>query len=69
MYCAYPRKINSPKMFLKGIFYWVQPFVDGWSKLKFVEGFSNKIMAYPIIVAIQYRWRKGVIDTKRMKKQ
>lgn len=64
MYCAYPRKMDSPKMFLKGVFYWIQPFVDGWSKLKHVPGFFNKIVAYPIIVSIQYRWRIGVLDQK-----
>ncbi|WP_288955303.1 glycosyltransferase [uncultured Polaribacter sp.] len=64
MYCAYPRKIDSTKMFLKGIYYWVQPFFDGASKLKYIDGFFNQLKAYPIIIAIQYRWRKGVLDQK-----
>ena len=68
MYCAYPRKIDSPKMFVKSIFYWVQPFFDGYSKLKYIPGFVNKIIAYPIIVAIQYSWRKGVIDQIKISK-
>ena len=65
MYCAYPRKIDSPKMFLKAIFYWVQPFFDGYSKLKYIPGLISKIVAYPIIVAIQYRWRVGVIHQRK----
>lgn len=68
MYCAYPRKINSPKMILKGVFYWVQPFFDGYSKLKYVPGFLNKVISYPIIVAIQYNWRKGVLDQIKISK-
>lgn len=68
MYCAYPRKIDSPKMFLKAIFYWVQPFFDGYTKLKYVPGFINKIVSYSIIVAIQYNWRKGVLDQIKISK-
>ena len=68
MYCAYPRKINSLKMVLKGFFYIIQPFFDAFSKLKYIPGFLNKVISYPIIVAIQYNWRKGVIDQMKISK-
>ena len=60
--------LNSPKMILKGVFYWVQPFFDGYSKLKYVPGFLNKVVSYLIIVAIQYNWRKGVLDQIKISK-
>lgn len=66
MYCAYPRKIDSIKMLMKGVYYWLQPFEDAYYKLNYIKGFVNKIVSYPIIVAIQYRWRVGVIHQKKV---
>lgn len=61
MYCCYPHKIDSAKNLAKALFFCVVPFVDQAYKLKFVKGFRNKVIAYPIMVSIGYNWHRGVI--------
>lgn len=61
MYCCYPHKIDSAKNLAKAVFFCIVPFVDQAHKLRFVKGFWNKVVAYPIMVSIGYNWHRGVI--------
>lgn len=60
MYCIYPHNFKSLHDFLKLGYFAVVPFVDSYKKCKRVTGILNKLMAYPIMVAIGYNWHRGL---------
>jgi GT2 family glycosyltransferase len=61
MYCCYPRSIHNFRDFARLCYFFVIPFIDQAHKLKYVKGFFNKLIAYPIMVTIGYNWMRGVI--------
>lgn len=61
MYCCYPHEIRSLHDFLKACYFIIIPFFDQAKKLKYVKGFFNKLIAYPIMVSIGYNWHRGVL--------
>lgn len=61
MYCCYPHRIKTLRDILKAAYFTVVPFVDQARKLKYVKGFFNKVVAYPIMVLIGYNWHRGVL--------
>lgn len=60
MYCCYPHGIHSMHDLAKFCYFCIVPFIDQAHKLKHVRGFFNKLIAYPIMVAIGYNWHRGV---------
>ncbi len=60
MYCSYPRNLYGIKSIMKLIFYMVNPLLDSFGKASLINGFFPKIIAYPIVVGIQYYWKLGV---------
>ncbi len=61
MYCNYPHRISSLRDLAKLAYFCVIPFFDQAHKLKYVQGFWNKLVAYPIMVTIGYNWHRGVL--------
>lgn len=61
MYCIYPHGIHNLRDIAKFIYFCIVPFIDQAYKLRFVNGIWNKIVAYPIMVTINYNWHRGVI--------
>lgn len=60
MYCCYPHGIHSLRDLAKFCYFCIVPFIDQAHKLKHVKGFFNKLVAYPIMVAVGYNWHRGV---------
>lgn len=61
MYCAYPHSVNSLKSLCKLCYFGVVPFVDSFKKVRRVKGWFNRIVSYPVMVAIGYNWHRGVL--------
>lgn len=61
MYCCYPHGIHSLRELAKFCYFCFVPFIDQARKLKYVDGFINKLIAYPIMVTIGYNWHRGVV--------
>lgn len=54
MYCAYPRHFRSPKMWLKGIYYLLSPWIYGTQKARLLPTPFEKLLGYFIILTISY---------------
>ena len=54
MYCAYPRKLNTPRAFLKGIYFLLSPFVYAFIKSSHQKIWIDKIRTWPVIFLISY---------------
>ena len=61
MYCCYPHRLRTPRDFARLCHYAVIPFLDQARKLRHVHGSFNKLLAYPLMVAIGYNWQRGVM--------
>jgi GT2 family glycosyltransferase len=54
MYCTYPHRLNSLKMWMKGFYFWVRPFPYAFKKTQYLPTFFEKLKAFPIICALSY---------------
>ena len=61
MYCCYPHGIHSLRDLAKFCYFCIVPFIDQAHKLKYVKGFFNKLIAYPIMLTLGYNWHRGVL--------
>ncbi len=54
MYCAYPRNLNTPRMWAKGLYYLVSPWFYSSQKTKVLTKLWERILGYFVITAISY---------------
>lgn len=54
MYCAYPRHLRTPKMWAKGLYYLVSPWIHAWQKARKLPRLEEQLTGYFIILSISY---------------
>lgn len=66
MYCAYPRHLRTPKMWLKGLYYLSSPWWYAWLKAKQLHKWNEVLLGYFIITGISYYTMYGTFLQWRM---
>ena len=60
MYCVYPHALRQPKDVLKALNFVAALFYEPLQYAARLERFSDRIAAYPILLANQLAWRGGM---------
>ncbi len=61
MYSVYPRNIKSAKDVLKGIYFFVSPIHNAFTRLKRVKGFFTKTIVFVPLIMVGYAWMAGLL--------
>lgn len=64
MYCVYPHSFRRPKDFLKAANFLAATLYEPALYAARMERFSDKLFAYPLLVANQMVWRGGMLREK-----
>lgn len=60
MYCVYPHALRRPKDVLKALNFIAAPFYEPVQYAARLERVSDRLLAYPILLANQLAWRGGM---------
>ncbi|HUS17386.1 MAG TPA: glycosyltransferase [Chloroflexia bacterium] len=61
MYCVYPHALRRPRDLLKALNFGVAVLYEPLLHLARIEGTWDRIMAYPLMLALQIVWRGGMV--------
>lgn len=64
MYCVYPHSLKSVKDFLKGVNFIAAIFYEPAIAALQMESMTDKLLAYPFLLANQIAWRGGMVSEK-----
>jgi GT2 family glycosyltransferase len=60
MYCVYPHALRRPRDVLKALNFFAAPFYEPLQYAARLERVSDRLLAYPILLANQLAWRGGM---------
>lgn len=69
MYCSYPRQLKSPRMWLKGLYYLMTPWIYGLQKARQLPNLIEKIQGYFIVMSISYYTMYGTFLQRHIDKK
>ena len=64
MYCVYPHSLRCPKDFMKALNFVAAAFYEPVLYAARMEGMTDKLLAYPVLLLNQIGWRGGMVRQK-----